>query len=69
MIYEDYGVDSEQEMEDEENLELTFYQICVTKEQIEYLLVHGNVDTQPIEVECNDCSTEITIFPTLILDK
>jgi len=36
------------------------------KEQVGQLLSKGQVDVEPIEEECIDCSTELTIFPTLV---
>ena len=41
--------------------------IFITRNQIEQLLSKGQVDVEPIEEECIDCSTELTILPTLIL--
>lgn len=43
------------------------YQVRVTRQQIEILLSKGNIDLEPIDVDCDSCNDIIPIFPTLIL--
>ena len=50
-------------------LEPIFCNLYVTREKIEELLVKGQVDIDIIEEDCKDCSSEMTIFPTLILKE
>jgi hypothetical protein len=65
---QDPTTDDFDEYEEDNETEPTFLNIFITKEQVEQLLSKGQVDVEPIEEECIDCGTELTIFPTLVLN-
>lgn len=56
--------------DDEESYEFQIFHIVrITKSQVEKLLMKGQVDVEPIEVECIDCSSETIVYPTLVLTE
>lgn len=69
MDCDDIFEDEEDFEEESGRQEEMIYLVRVTLQQIEQLLSLGRVDIEQIDVECLDCSNEITVHPTLILDN
>jgi hypothetical protein len=61
--------DEDFDEDDSEECNPVFYLLRVKRSDIEKLLACGQVDTEEMEIGCENCSEDITIFPTLILEE